>query len=112
MTAEEFKNHQGFDLVNFEDRQYPLSDILTHEIPKSLTFGTFKANISQIFNVPPERVRLWVFANRQNKTIRPDAAIPDSLSQTSNNIILFSIFENFCIKILIYFIAINRYGGS
>jgi ubiquitin carboxyl-terminal hydrolase 7 len=84
VTAEKFKKHQGFDLANFEDRQYPLSDVDAYKILKSETYGAFKEKISRTFNFPPEQVRFWVLVNRQNKTVRPDTPIPDTLSNTSN----------------------------
>lgn len=78
MTTEKFRNHQGFDLANFDDRQYPLSDVHTYNILKSETYGDFKENISCDFNIPSEQIRLWILVNRQNKTIRPDTPIPES----------------------------------
>ncbi|PKY58830.1 cysteine proteinase [Rhizophagus irregularis] len=78
VTTEKFRNHQGFDLANFDDRQYPLSDVQTYSILKSETYGDFKENISLDFNIPSEQIRLWILVNRQNKTIRPDSPIPES----------------------------------
>ncbi|CAB4395464.1 unnamed protein product [Rhizophagus irregularis] len=78
VTTEQFRNHQGFDLANFDDRQYPLSDVQTYSILKSETYGDFKENISLDFNIPSEQIRLWILVNRQNKTIRPDSPIPES----------------------------------
>jgi ubiquitin carboxyl-terminal hydrolase 7 len=89
VTAEKFKVHQGFDLANFDDRQYPLSEVYTYKILKSDTYGTFKDNISRSFNIPPEQVRFWVLVNRQNKTVRPDAPIAENSINTSNIILIF-----------------------
>ncbi|RGB42735.1 ubiquitin carboxyl-terminal hydrolase 5 [Rhizophagus diaphanus] len=83
VTAEKFKIHQGFDLANFDDRQYPLSDVFTYKILKSDTYGTFKEHVSRSFNIPTEQVRFWVLVNRQNKTVRPDAPISDAQTNTS-----------------------------
>ncbi len=83
MTAENFRNHQGFDLVNFGNHQYPLSEVPSYKILKSDTCGAFKANISQRFNVLPEQIRFWVFVNRQNKTIRPHELILEAYDNTS-----------------------------
>ena len=88
MTAEKFKKHQGFDLANFDDRQYPLSDVHTFKILKSETYGAFKEKISRNFNIPPEQVRFWVIVNRQNKTVRPDTPISESYANNSNKILL------------------------
>ncbi|CAB4475303.1 unnamed protein product [Rhizophagus irregularis] len=83
VTAEKFKVHQGFDLANFDDRQYPLSDVHVYRILKSDTYGILKELVSQNFNIPSEQVRLWVLVMRQNKTVRPDAPISDSLINIS-----------------------------
>ncbi|GBB88570.1 hypothetical protein RclHR1_01510021 [Rhizophagus clarus] len=83
VTAEKFKAHKGFDLANFDDRHYPLSKIYTYKILKSETYGVFKDKISRTFNIPSEQVRFWVFVNRQNRTIRPDAPIPEAYNNTS-----------------------------
>ncbi|CAB4447002.1 unnamed protein product [Rhizophagus irregularis] len=83
VTAEKFKVHQGFDLANFDDRQYPLSDVYVYRILKSDTYRSFKEFVSRNFNIPPEQVRFWIFKNRQNKTIRPDAPISESYIDTS-----------------------------
>ena len=84
MTAEKFRVHQGFDLANFDDRQYPLSEVITYKILKSDTYGSFKEHVSRSFNIPTEQVRFWVLVNRQNKTVRPDAPISENLINTSN----------------------------
>jgi hypothetical protein len=71
MTSEKFKNYQGFDLANFDE-------VYTYKILKNETYGTFKENISQAFNIPSERVRFWILVKRLNQTIRPDTPIPES----------------------------------
>ncbi|GBB89579.1 hypothetical protein RclHR1_01630017 [Rhizophagus clarus] len=83
VTTEKFNNHQGFDLANFDDYQYPLSEVHTYKIPKSETYDVFKKNLSKSFNIPLKRMRLWILVNRQNKTIRPDSSIPESYSNIS-----------------------------
>lgn len=83
MTAEKFRNHQGFDLANFDDHQYPLSEVHKYTIEKNETYSVLKENISRDFNIPSEQIRLWVLVNRQNKTIRPGSPIPDSYIHTS-----------------------------
>ncbi|CAG8434848.1 2439_t:CDS:10 [Funneliformis mosseae] len=83
VTAETFKNHQGFDLANFDDRQYPLSEVHIYKILKTDTYGAFKVYIARTFSIPPEQIRFWVLVNRQNKTVRPDAPIPESYENAS-----------------------------
>ncbi|CAB5376644.1 unnamed protein product [Rhizophagus irregularis] len=83
VTTEKFKVHQGFDLANFDDRQYPLSEVYVYKILKSDAYRSFKDFASRNFNIPPERVRFWVFVNRQNRTVRLDAPIPELYINTS-----------------------------
>jgi hypothetical protein len=81
VTAEKFKDYQGFDFVNFDDVQ-------SYKIRKSEMYEVFKENISQTFNIPPKKIRFWVFINRQNKTVRPDAPIKESFMHLSNIILI------------------------
>jgi len=92
VTTEKFKSYQGFDLVNFSDHQYPLTDVNTYKILKSETYGVFKGNMARIFKVLPEQVRFWIFMNRQNKTTRPDTLIPESYFNISNKIVILIFF--------------------
>ena len=87
MSAETFKTHQGFDLANFDDRQYPLSNVNSYKILKTDTYGAFKVNISRAFNIHPDQTRFWVLVNRQNKTVRPDAHISEAYDNTSQYLI-------------------------
>lgn len=91
MTAEKFKNHQGFDLVDFNiSCQDTLSGVYLYKIPKRETYGVFKENISRRFNVPPEQVQFWVLIDRQNKTIRAHIPMTESFFKTSNNNLYFN----------------------
>ncbi|KAF0546333.1 cysteine proteinase [Gigaspora margarita] len=49
MTPNTFACHQGFDLTNFNDRKYPLSDILLFNVLKSEAFGNFKVMVAKHF---------------------------------------------------------------
>ncbi|CAB4397745.1 unnamed protein product [Rhizophagus irregularis] len=77
VTAEKFKNYQGFDLANF-DYHSLFFDVYTYKIQKTKTYDVFKKDISQIFNIPSKQIRFWVLVKRINKTIRPDTPIPES----------------------------------
>ena len=83
MTDEIFKTYQGFDIFNFEDYQYPFSKVHLYKILKNKSYRTFKENVSQCLKISTKQVRFWVFENRRNKTVRPDAPIPESLANTS-----------------------------
>ncbi|CAG8488525.1 10217_t:CDS:10 [Acaulospora colombiana] len=78
VTAETFRSHQGFDLANFDDRQYPLSEVPHFKVLKSDTYGAFKEMVAKKFEIPVEQIRFWVLVNRQNKTVRPDAPISEN----------------------------------
>ncbi|CAG8433376.1 8105_t:CDS:10 [Ambispora gerdemannii] len=83
ISDEAFRTHQGFDLANFEERQYPFSDIPTMKVLKAESYGTFREKIAEQHNVPVEATRLWVLVNRQNKTVRPDAPINENMYSLS-----------------------------
>ncbi|RGB42717.1 cysteine proteinase [Rhizophagus diaphanus] len=107
VTAEKFKVHQGFDLANFDDRQYPLSDVFTYKILKSDTYGTFKEHVSRSFNIPTEQVRFWVLVNRQNKTVRPDAPISDApMTSRQNEMKLYMEVADVPLSDMTWFLAI------
>ncbi|PKK79913.1 hypothetical protein RhiirC2_768637 [Rhizophagus irregularis] len=77
VTAENFKDYQGFDLANF-DRHSLFSDVHTYKVQKIKTYDVFKKDISQTFNIPSKQIRFWVLVERTNKTTRPDVPIPES----------------------------------
>ncbi|KAE9399319.1 hypothetical protein BT96DRAFT_1103041 [Gymnopus androsaceus JB14] len=51
--------------------------------------------LAQHFNYPESQIRLWVLVNRQNKTVRPDTAIPatptirNNMAARQNNLRLY-----------------------
>ncbi|CAG8604518.1 507_t:CDS:10, partial [Dentiscutata heterogama] len=87
VTPAIFERYQGFDLVNFKERQYPLSELPQFKVLKSETYEAFKAMISQKFEIPVEQIRLWIFVKRQNRTIRPDTPISDDFLDETIEII-------------------------
>ncbi|CAG8779078.1 16709_t:CDS:10, partial [Racocetra persica] len=72
-----FERHQGFDLANFDDQQYSISEVPQFKVLKSEAYRTLKTMVAQKIGIPSEQTRLWVLVNRPNKTVRPDAPIPD-----------------------------------
>ena len=77
ITDEAFRSHQGFDLAMFEDRTLPSSEIFSARVLKAQPFLEFKKQLLKQLNVPEGETKLWVLVNRQNKTVRPDAAVPE-----------------------------------
>ncbi|CCV00636.1 unnamed protein product [Malassezia sympodialis ATCC 42132] len=78
VTEEIFQRHQGFDIATLDDRSLRPTDVPTFRVMKNEPAISFKARLAQHFNLPPHLVRLWVLVNRQNKTIRPDAVMPEN----------------------------------
>ncbi|CAG8748179.1 27881_t:CDS:2, partial [Gigaspora margarita] len=78
VTPNTFSRHQGFDLANFHDRQYSLSDVPQFMVLKSETYGNFKSIAAKLLGYPAEQIRFWVLVNRQNKTARPYTPIIDN----------------------------------
>ncbi|KAF0502407.1 cysteine proteinase [Gigaspora margarita] len=77
VTKKTFKNHQGFGLVNFENRQYQLSEVLQFKVKKSVTYKTFKSMIAAKEENLTKQIRFWVLVNRQNN-IRTNTPITDN----------------------------------
>jgi ubiquitin carboxyl-terminal hydrolase 7 len=52
-------------------------------VRRDSTYGNFRKVLAERFGIPEKRSRLWVFVNRQNKTIRIDSLVPDIHPNTS-----------------------------
>ncbi|RIB11630.1 hypothetical protein C2G38_2042515 [Gigaspora rosea] len=57
VTPQIFEQHQGFDLANFDDRQYPLSAIPQLNVLKTETYRDFKCMAAKRFGYPVEQIR-------------------------------------------------------
>lgn len=73
ITAKDFQLHGGFDMA---DLQSPNSE--ASKLPKSMSYGDYKAAVAKEYNVSVQQIRHWVMVYRQNKTVRPDVPIPPS----------------------------------
>lgn len=78
ITDETFAQHEGFDLATFDEKNWPPSDLPTFRVLKQETYSLFKSRVADHFNLPVNKIRLWVLVNRQNKTVRPDTHIPEN----------------------------------
>ncbi|KAI6131824.1 hypothetical protein EV401DRAFT_1917805 [Pisolithus croceorrhizus] len=78
ITDDTFTRYQGFDLATFDEKNWPQSDLPTFRVLKQETYSVFKSRVAAHFELPDNKVRLWVLVNRQNKTVRPDAPIPEN----------------------------------
>lgn len=74
-TEENFKVHQGFDIVpwkgDLDSPAYPKS----YRILRATPVSSFTAQVAEELNCEPEMLRPWAMVNRQNGTIRPDCVI-------------------------------------
>ncbi|KAG8969651.1 hypothetical protein FRC03_001523 [Tulasnella sp. 419] len=82
ISDQSFRNHQGFDLATFDDKNWPASDLATFRVLKTESYMIFKSRVAKWILIPEQQIRLWVLVNRQNKTVRPDAPVPEN--DTSN----------------------------
>lgn len=78
ITDDTFTHHEGFDLASFDEKHWPPSDLPSFRVLKQETYNVFKSRVATHFNLPENKVRLWVLVNRQNKTVRPDTHIPEN----------------------------------
>ncbi|KDN51670.1 hypothetical protein RSAG8_00216, partial [Rhizoctonia solani AG-8 WAC10335] len=77
ITDKTFANHQGFDLAAFDDKNAPQSEVNSLRILKTDSYAMFKSIVAKTLHYNESHIRMWVLVNRQNKTIRPDAPIPE-----------------------------------
>lgn len=88
ITDDTFRKHQGFDLAAFDDKTggMPASTgIIAMRVAKNQPYTDFKSQLCHELRLHTEEVRLWVLVNRQNKTVRPDAAVPEDDSTLSKS---------------------------
>lgn len=51
-------------------------------VKKQTTLGEFKQMMAEKWNVPVDRQRLWTWATRQNRSIRPSSILEDKDDDT------------------------------
>ncbi|KAJ3414962.1 hypothetical protein HDV05_005793 [Chytridiales sp. JEL 0842] len=74
--------HDGFDLCNFDDKTFPLTDVWQLKMKKEATIIDLKQLITKEFlesdaslEAPYDRLVLWPMITRANRTVRPDLPI-------------------------------------
>lgn len=82
VTSDTFRAHGGFDMTNFDITPNQTQDPnpAAPRLYKQFRTASMKdvtESIAKDLGHEPERVRLWIMVNRQNKTIRPDQPIMD-----------------------------------
>lgn len=73
-----FQSHQGFDLASWDGSTDDPAVPKIYRILRSTPISDFTRMIAEDNGVDADLVRLWAMVNRQNRTIRPDAAIASS----------------------------------
>lgn len=56
----------------------PASELFSKRVRKEQTYQDFKKEVLHDLKLDGADARLWVLVNRQNKTVRPDAPVPDN----------------------------------
>ena len=72
-----FREHEGFDLTNWDSDNDTASRPRDYRVLKSSTVAEFTRQVAADQSVNSEHIRLWVMVNRQNKTVRPDQPLED-----------------------------------
>ncbi|KAF0557253.1 putative ubiquitin-specific processing protease 21 [Gigaspora margarita] len=61
--------HQGYGIANFNNPQYPLSEVLQFKVLKTETYSAFKGKLATNFKIPTEQIRFWALANNNIRLI-------------------------------------------
>ena len=72
VTTESFKHHQGLDLVKWDQTPDHPAASKHYRVLRAMKVEEFTKLVAPDVGCEPERLRLWVMVNRQNKTVRPD----------------------------------------
>lgn len=77
VTDDIVSKHEGYDLVDFNERNPDVPRIHQFKLLKTDTVGKLVQFLSEHYKINPSHFRLWMFAFRENSTIRPDIFIPE-----------------------------------
>ena len=80
LTDANMAEYGGFDLYNLDNRNLPQSEgLLVLRARRDEPLRALRAQVATQLNEPEERIRLWTFSYRRNKTVRLDepVAVPD-----------------------------------
>ncbi|KAI6005523.1 ICP0-binding domain of ubiquitin-specific protease 7-domain-containing protein [Pisolithus albus] len=69
VTDDTFARHEGFDLATFDDENWPQLNLPSFCVLKQERYNVFKSRVAARFQLPENKVRLWILASRQNKTV-------------------------------------------
>lgn len=86
ISDETFQHHHGLDLSTTISSPTDLASPKVYNILGAATLAEFALKIASEKKLKPSRIRFWLMANRQNKTVRPEYPLEDH-TQTFNQII-------------------------
>lgn len=86
ISDETFQHHHGLDLSTTISSPTDLASPKVYNILGAATLAEFTLKIASEKKIKSSRIRFWLMANRQNKTVRPEYPLEDH-TQTFNQIV-------------------------
>ncbi|CAO3595063.1 unnamed protein product [Absidia cylindrospora] len=79
VTDESFKNNHGLEFIdtNSDASKVDTACYRRTRVRRKQSYSEFKKELASELGLQSNHIRCWLLANRQNRTIRPDAPIPD-----------------------------------
>ncbi|CAG8797383.1 38523_t:CDS:10, partial [Gigaspora margarita] len=102
ITEKMFKKHKGFNIIDFHDRRFPLSEASQFEILKTDTFGDFKNAVAAKFKIPINQMRFWIIKKKDNINFRLRDLMTDDLLNTSMDKIRLTHYDDLRFYIEVY----------
>ncbi|CAO3632410.1 unnamed protein product [Cunninghamella blakesleeana] len=75
VTDDAFIHNHDLDFINFDDENGSGRKVVT--VLKTQTYNQLKHSLANDLGLPTTHFRPWILVNRQNKTVRPDAPVPE-----------------------------------
>lgn len=82
VTNRSFGQHEGLDVTDLGPKRPDGSGPAIFQVLKTQTTKAFKRRLSEYFAIPEQQAQLWVFAGRENKTIRPVDIVEEAAEST------------------------------
>jgi ubiquitin carboxyl-terminal hydrolase 7 len=74
-TINNFKMYQGFDIVPWKNDTESPANPKIYRVLRATTIAEFTKTIAEELGLDSDMIRPWAMVNRQNGTVRPDAAV-------------------------------------
>ena len=85
VTDDIFFHHEGYDLASIDGTLGPLTVLPIIVVDKAGEFKCLQRVLESRYGVSQGRYRLWVIAQRQNRTQRPTSCITSRMSKSSTS---------------------------